>query len=67
MAGMQQQIEDFYDWKIRRADDGMKRLEVPVRCDILKLENQIPLFVLTSVFDFAHEALSNADSFNGLG
>jgi len=47
-------------------DDGTKRLEVPVRCDILKLENQIPLFVLTSVLDFAHEALSNAGSFNGL-
>jgi hypothetical protein len=48
------------------SDDGMKRLEFPIRCDILKLENQIPLFVLTSVLDFAHEALSNADIFNGL-
>jgi hypothetical protein len=66
IKGMQQKIEDFYDWKISRGDDGMKRLEVPIRCDVLKLENHIPLFSLTSVFDFAHEVLSNADNFNGL-
>jgi len=78
IKGMQQQIEDFYDWKISRdgeyaehfalmmaidasfllrflssnsgsSDADMKclsRIEVSIKCDILKLENQIPLFVL---------------------
>ena len=32
----------------------------------MKMENQIPLISLTSVFDFAHEVLSNADNFIGL-
>jgi len=43
-------------------EDGMKnltRLRVSIKCDVLKLENQIPLSILSSLFDIAKEDLND--------
>jgi len=53
-------------------DDDMIRLslfQVCIKCDILKLENQVPLSVMKTIFEYAKEALIFDDrfqDFNGL-
>lgn len=63
--GLMMAVDSIFILQLLFSHDGRAHA-IEIKCDILKLENQIPLAVLTLVFDKVKEALLHRDHYKGM-